>query len=380
MNLLFVARFYPDARIGGIERVTGLLARFFHEQGMQVHCLYFEESEYDGSLGNIVQACHLKNLYDAEWIRNYLKLNVIDIVVNQSHFFYTPFLSKMVHESRAKLITCCHSSTSMKTLCKRDAVKQSHGLKRILISVAYPVFKVFSEHKLKKIHRASFECSDKTIVLSKSIKAQYASILGIDVKDKRLGYICNPLSFDCSISERELAAKENVVLVVARLYEPQKRLTLLFKIWEKVQRDDWKLVVVGDGEDRALYKDMVKDLELGNIFFEGVQNPISYYRKAKVFAMTSSWEGFPMTILESLQMGVVPVVMDSFPAAKDMIQDGKNGFLVDDGDIPDFAKRLQELMNDNGLNIEMASKARKSAENYNLKQIGKCWINVLNNL
>ena len=96
--------------------------------------------------------------------------------------------------------------------------------------------------------------------------------------------------------------------------------------------------------------------------------------------MTSSWEGFPMTILESLQMGVVPVVMDSFPAAKDMIQDGKNGFLVDDGDIPDFAKRLQELMNDNGLNIEMASKARKSAENYNLKQIGKCWINVLNNL
>lgn len=380
MNLLFVTRFYPDARIGGIERVTGLLVRFFHEQGMQVHCLYFEESEYDGSLGNIVQACHLKNLYDAEWIRNYLKLNEIDIVFNQSHFFYTPFLSKVVRESRAKLITCCHSSTSMKTLCKRDAVKQSHGLKRMLISVAYPVFKVFSEHKLKKIHRASFECSDKTIVLSKSIKAQYASILGIDGKDKRLGYICNPLSFDCFISEKDLADKENIVLVVARLYEPQKRLTLLFKIWEKVQRDDWKMVIVGDGEDRAMYENMVNRLQLKNVFFEGVQNPISYYRKAKIFAMTSSWEGLPMTILESFQMGVVPVVMDSFPAAKDMIQDGENGFLVDEGDISAFANRLQFLMANNDEVMRLAIQACASSNIYNISEIGAQWMKLLNAL
>ena len=379
MNLLFVTRFYPDARIGGIERVTGLLAKYFHEQGIQVHCLYFEKSEYDGSLGNVVQACRLRDLYDADLIGNYLKQNDIDVVINQSHFFYSPFLSKVVHEAGAKLITCCHSSTSMKTLCKRDAVKQSHGLKRMLISVAYPVFKMFSEHKLKNVHRASFDCSDKTIVLSKSIKKQYASILGIDATDERLEYICNPLSFDCSISKKNLADKENIVLVVARLYEPQKRLTLLFKAWQHVQRDDWKLVVVGDGEDRIMYEDMVDRLQLKNVSFEGVQNPISYYRKAKIFAMTSSWEGFPMTILESFQMGVVPVVMDSFPAAKDMIQDGENGYLVDD-DISAFAKRLHGLMSDDELIIKMSCKARKSADSYNLMQIGKCWINVLNNL
>lgn len=375
MNILFVTRFYPDARIGGIERVTGLLAKYFHERGMQVHCLYFEKSKYDGSLGNVVQACHLKDLYDTEWIGNYLKQNEIDVVINQSHFFYSPFLSKVVHEIGAKLITCCHSSTSMKTLCKRDAVKQSHGLKRMLISVAYPVFKVFSEHKLKKIHRTSFYCSDKTIVLSKSIKAQYASILGIDATDIRLEYICNPLSFDCSISKKDLADKENIVLVVARLYEPQKRLTLLFKVWKHVQRDDWKLVVVGDGEDRIMYEDMVNSLQLKNVSFEGVQNPISYYRKAKIFAMTSSWEGFPMTILESLQMGVVPVVMDSFPAAKDMIQDGENGYLVDD-DISAFAKRLQILMTDNEKTLLLASNACASSKNYNISEIGTQWMKL----
>lgn len=299
MNILFVTRFYPDSRIGGIERVTGLLSKCFYNQGLQVYCLHFEKSKYDGSLDNIVHACHLKDLYDKEWIKDYLTKNKINVVINQSHFFYTPFLSSVVHDIGAKLITCCHSSTSMKTISKEDAIKQSHGVKRILLTFAYPLFKFVSERKLKRKHLRSFRCSDKTILLSKSIKEEYAHKLGIDYSDSRLEYISNPLSFDNTISGEEMTRKENVVLVVARLYEPQKRLSLLFNIWKRVQRDDWKLVVVGDGEDRGWYENMVKELELKNVFFEGVQQPQPYYQKAKIFAMTSSWEGLPMTIIES---------------------------------------------------------------------------------
>ena len=91
MNILFVTRFYPDSRIGGIERVTGLLAKFFHEHGSQVYCLHFEKSDFDGSLGNVIHACHLKDLYDKEWIKDYLTKNNINVVINQSHFFYAPF-------------------------------------------------------------------------------------------------------------------------------------------------------------------------------------------------------------------------------------------------------------------------------------------------
>lgn len=378
MNLLFVTRYYPDARIGGIERVTGLLAKYFHRQGMQVHCLYFEKSEFDGSLGDVIQACHLENLYDEKWIKSCLTRNDIKVVINQSHFFYVPFLSKVVHEVGAKLVTCCHSSTSMETISKTDAMKQNIGLKRIAIGFAYPLFKLISERKLRKMHKRSFECSDKTIVLSKSIKKQYAQVLGIDEADDRLDYICNPLSFEISISEENLSEKENMVLVVARLYEPQKRLTLLFKAWQQVQHNGWKLVVVGDGEDMPMYEKMVKNLGLEHVFFEGVQNPIDYYRKTKIFAMTSSWEGLPMTIIESFQMGVVPVVMDSFPAAKDMIKDGENGYLVNDGDTAAFANRLQFLMANNDEVIRLATHACASSNIYNITEIGTQWMNLFN--
>lgn len=380
MNILFITRFYPDSRIGGIERVTGLLAKYFQEQGIRVHCLYFEKSVFDDSLDDIVHAYHLEDLYDEAWIKSYLIRNDIKIVINQSHFFYTPFLSKMVHEVGGKLITCCHSSTSMKTLAKKDAVKQKHGLKRMLILVAYPLFRVISERKLKRIHWQSFEKSDKTIVLSESIKAQYASVLGIKATDKRLDYIYNPLSFEYSISKKEISEKKNIVLVVARLYELQKRLSLLFKVWQQVQRADWRLVIVGDGEDRLNYEQMAKDMNLVNVSFEGVQNPMEYYRKAKIFVMTSSWEGLPMTIIESFQMGVVPIVMDSFPAAKDMVVDGKNGFIINDGDVSTFSKRLQCLMNDDTEVSHLALEACASSVEYNISEIGNQWIKTFKTL
>lgn len=377
MNILFVTRFYPDSRIGGIERVTGLLAKFFHEHGSQVYCLHFEKSDFDGSLGNVIHACHLKDLYDKEWIKDYLTKNNINVVINQSHFFYAPFLSSVVHEIGAKLITCCHSSTSMKTISKEDAIKQSHGVKRILLTFTYPLFKFVSERKLKRKHLRSFRCSDKTILLSKSIKEEYAHKLGIKYDDSRLEYISNPLSFDSIISDNELAKKDNIVLVVARLYEPQKRLSLLFKIWKQVQREDWRLVIVGDGEDRDMYENMVREHDLKNVSFEGVQQPQPYYRKAKIFAMTSSWEGLPMTIIESFQMGVVPVVMDSFPAAKDMIVDGENGCLVDDCDTFAFAKELHELMIADKKLQALALGAIASSNRYEIGEIGAEWMKIL---
>lgn len=376
MNILFVTRYYPDSRIGGIERVTELLAKFFHGQGFQVYCLHFEESEFDGSLGNVIHACHLRDLYDKNWIKDFLTKNNINVVINQSHFFYSPFLASILHEIGVKLITCCHSSTSMKTLCKADAIKQSKGLKRFLLAFAYPLFKIFSERKLKRKHLRSFRCSDKTVLLSKSIKEEYAHELGIDYGDSRLEYIYNPLSFDSTISDEELVNKENIVLVVARLYEPQKRMSLIFNIWKQVQREDWKLVIVGDGEDRDMYEKMVKELNLKNVSFEGVQQPQPYYRKAKIFAMTSSWEGLPMTIIESFQMGVVPVVMDSFPAAKDMIVDGENGCLVANCNISAFAKKLEILMTDKEKNLLLASNACASSNIYKISEIGAQWMNL----
>ena len=125
-----------------------------------------------------------------------------------------------------------------------------------------------------------------------------------------------------------------------------------------------------------MYEKMVRDLERENVFFEGVQNPMDYYRKAKIFAMTSSWEGLPMTILESFQKGVVPVVMDSFPSAKDMVEDGENGYLVNDGDMSAFVNRLQFLMANNDEVKRLAMRVCGSSDMYKITEIGAQWMKL----
>lgn len=379
MNILFVTTYYPEPCIGGIERVTRLLGEYFAGRGMGVYCLHFKSSRYDGNCPTI-HGQQLAERYDKELVKAFLLQHHIHVVINQSHFFYTPFLSEVAHESGARLITCCHSSTTMQTLPRADALRQARGAKRMLLKWCYPVFKWYSEGKLRRTHLRSFQQSDLTLVLSRSIETQYRKALGLPEDDQRLSHICNPLSFPAEITEDELGRKENVVLVVARLYEAQKKLSIVLRAWAAMHTEGWRLVMVGDGQDRARYEKTTKELRLGNVQFEGVQDSLPYYRHAKLFAMTSQWEGFPMTLLESLQMGCVPVVVDRFPAARDMVRDGVDGILVPQPDTKAFAMALQSLMDDEGRRLEMAYRAVESSRKYQMKAIGEQWMKIFNRM
>ena len=68
----------------------------------------------------------------------------------------------------------------------------------------------------------------------------------------------------------------------------------MLRIWARIYKyhSDWKLVVVGDGPDFTTYKQMAS--KLSNIMFEGHSSNVqSYYKKSKIFMMTSIWEGLP---------------------------------------------------------------------------------------
>ena len=85
-----------------------------------------------------------------------------------------------------------------------------------------------------------------------------------------------------------------------------------------------------------------------------------------------------MTILESLQMGVVPVVMDSFPAVRDLVDNGGNGIIVPYGDSEVYAKALLGLMQDNETLNEMRKSAVRSARRFRMENIRAGWMEVLN--
>lgn len=70
---------------------------------------------------------------------------------------------------------------------------------------------------------------------------------------------------------------------------------------------------------------MACKLNLRNIEFKGTQPSEPYYAESSVLCMTSTYEGFPMVLIEAQQYGCVPMAFDSFEAVHDIIEDGENG-------------------------------------------------------
>ena len=122
-------------------------------------------------------------------------------------------------------------------------------------------------------------------------------------------------------------------------------------------------------------------LGLKNYKFIGkANNPLLLYERSSIFVMTSFFEGLPMTILESQSMGCVPIAFNSFKSLPDIIENEINGFIVPAFDEEKFAYYLLKIMNNEPLRIKMAIAARETSVRFNIQNVGKKWLDLLENI
>ena len=122
--------------------------------------------------------------------------------------------------------------------------------------------------------------------------------------------------------------------------------------------------VIGSGDLASEISNLVDIKKLqSNIDLLGYSNnPLPKVKNAKVFLMTSRWEGTPMCVLEALAIGT-PVVSTPVDGVNDLIVNGENGFLSNDDVI--LAKKTVEIIKNDSLRREMSEKAKMQSEIYN---------------
>ena len=163
--------------------------------------------------------------------------------------------------------------------------------------------------------------------------------------------------------------RENTVVSVGRLIGT-KHYDRLIRIFEEIGNKDWKLIIIGgnaDGQHRLeeLQAQRNKSPMKDNIILAGTQKNVeSYLLKAKIFAFTSSEEGFPNAIGEAMSAGLPVVSYDCITGPSEMIEDGKNGYLTEVFDDATFKNRLETLMNDEKLRAEMGKNAKESIKQF----------------
>ena len=176
--------------------------------------------------------------------------------------------------------------------------------------------------------------------------------------------------------------KENIVLSVGRLIAT-KHHDELIRIFVKINQPGWKLIIVGD--DALKQTNMVKLQMLidelnatDKVILAGKQSDVeSYYRRSKIFAFTSSSEGFPNVIGEAQSAGLPVVAFDCVAGPADMISDNQNGFLVPLFDYEVFRQKLSVLMSDESLQISMGEKAKMTVNQFNVESIGAAFENFM---
>jgi glycosyltransferase involved in cell wall biosynthesis len=139
-----------------------------------------------------------------------------------------------------------------------------------------------------------------------------------------------------------------VVLAVGRLTE-QKDHALLLEAFARVRRErDARLIVLGDGperdalERRAHALGVVDDVDLAG--FD--PNPYRFMARARVFALSSAWEGLPGALIEALACGTGVVATDCPSGPREILEDGRYGRLVPAGDVEGFAAALAAALDD----------------------------------
>lgn len=215
---------------------------------------------------------------------------------------------------------------------------------------------------------------DKYVVLNKYDKNKFKEEKAIECQ-----VIANPRSFK---SKNKSLLKEKQFLAAGR-FTYQKGFDLLIESFNKFSKlnSEWNLVIVGEGEEKENIKELIKKNNLQNrVTIKSFSDNIKkYFIESSVLLLPSRWEGMPMIVLESLEMGV-PIISFDITAIQEMIYNKQEGLIVEKYNVDKFSEAMLKLSQSYDLRKEMGTKCLKKSNEYDIDFIVEKWETMFDNI
>ncbi len=189
----------------------------------------------------------------------------------------------------------------------------------------------------------------------------------------------NPINDNMELSPIvDYEKRPKKIAFVARVACVQKRHDILLEAFEKIHcaLPDYTLSIYGDGPDFERLKQMVIDKGLSEsvVLHGAVKNVIDHICTARLFLLTSDYEGIPNAILEAFMAGVPVVSTDCSPGgARVLIDDGENGYIVPMRDSEDLAERAIQVLQNSDIALRFIERSRNKLKDFSPKTIFAKW-------
>lgn len=183
-------------------------------------------------------------------------------------------------------------------------------------------------------------------------------------------------------SSKKSDCSQKRVIAVGR-YSWQKGIDLLIDAWQIVymRHPDWSLDIYGGGDNNQ-YQKMADAKHLSSVVhcFPAVADVYERYQESSFFVLSSRYEGLPLVIIEAMGAGL-PVVSFTCPCGpRDLIQDGYNGLLVENGNVDQLAEKISFLIENDDMRRSMSYNAAASVAYYSKENIMQHWIKLFDDL
>lgn len=341
---------------GIVKVVLNIVKELNNIQGYNVSIICLGDSNtVDNNLGNVkVYDLELdkynkrqRYLYYISSIKKMLRVFKPDIIV-VSGMEHIPFYTAACKQKKIMLIAWEHLNFDagpklrLEWIGKRIAIKRWDGI----VCITKKDYNLYVKHSIDsgKIHQI-YNLTDFNVARKK-----------YDMSSKKImscGYLSNIKGFDMLIQVGQLVFRNH---------------------------HDWKWDIYGEGAEREILEELINKNGLSeNIHLKGYTTEINQlYSQYSFFVLTSRAEGMGMVLIEAQKAGLPVVSFDIKCGPSDVIEDGKNGFLIKPFEIKDMADKINVLIENDIMRNTFSDQSEIKLKEFNKQIIINKWINLLN--
>lgn len=345
---------------GGAQKIHAILSNFFFSKNIEVHNIVILDEvtyEFSGKLLNLGELKDkkngvLNNLKRFQILKRYIKENNFDYIIdvrtrnNQIKEF---LIAKFAYN--APYIPMIHSYNTDWYFPKNDFLAKN------IFSNAYGI-----------------------VCVSKEIEEKVRTKYGYE----NLKTIYNPLEIDkiVSLSKEKIDLDFEYIFAAGRMvFDNNKQFDKMILAYaaSRLPARNVKLLLLGDGPQKEYLQNLAKSEKLEDkiVFLDFQDNPFKFMKSARFTILTSKHEGLPNIITESLTCGVPVVAFDCKSGPAELIENGKNGLLVEDQNFDAFVKAMNEMNENETLRTACRENAFESIKRFSVEKIGAEWLEYL---